>query len=106
MLCCFAFTASAGSMFCCIGGSDNTDTQQIPLNDTGKNCQTEKDKSTDDPFNVCCQDMSSCHTSLLFISFSTFDNLQKIKQSDELPQNKHFVFNSFPPPTPPPKLIN
>jgi hypothetical protein len=106
MLCCFAFTATAGNVLNCIGMSDNTDTQQTPLDKVDKNCHFEQNNTTDESSNDCCQDMTSCQTSLVMIPYSTFKNLQITRQSAQLPLNEQIVINIFAQPTPPPKLIS
>jgi len=106
MLCCFAFTASAGSILCCCDISDNTDTQQNPVDTVSKNCHTDQNNSSDESFNDYCQDMILCNGSTFFVSNSSLVTLQMIQQSVQLPANEHIVFNIATPPTPPPKLVN
>ncbi len=104
ILCSFAFTASAGSILCCLDMSDITDTQQNPENTTSKNCHSDQNPSSDETLNDCCQDMNSCSGSTLFISNASLITMQATQQAVQSPSQEQLVLNTDSPPTPPPKL--
>lgn len=106
VLCAFTFTASAGSILRCCDMPDKTDTQQSPVGTTSKNCHTDQSQSSDESFNVCCQDMNLCNGSIAFVSNSSLVTVQMILQSVQLSQSEQLVFNISAPPMRPPKLIN
>jgi hypothetical protein len=105
MLCCVAFTATAGSVICVCDMSDKTDIQQNPVDKTSDDCHTDQDTSSDEPINDCCPDMGLCNGAL-FISHSSPKTAQIIHQVVQFPQNEQIVLNTSTPPRRPPKLIN
>ena len=106
VLCCFAFTATAGSVMCVCDMSDIIDTQQSSVNKTSDNCHTDQDTSPDEPLNDCCPDMNLCNGSTLFVSNPQLMTVQIIHQVVQFPLNEQLVLNTTTPPRRPPKLIN
>jgi len=106
VLCCFAVTATAGSIMCSCDMSDKTGTQQNPVDKTSKNCHTEQNTSSNESLNDCCPDMNFCSGSTLFVSNSQLMTAQLIHQGIQLPQNEQLVLKTSAPPRRPPKLIN
>jgi len=103
VLCCFTFTATAGSSIC---SCDMDDMQQNPIDITSDDCHVDENRSSDEPANDCCPDMNLCSSSTLFVSNASLVAVQAIQQSVPFPTNGHLVHNINSPPTPPPKLIN
>jgi hypothetical protein len=100
VLCCFAFTATAGSIMC---SCDMSDIQQNPVDKTSDDCHADKDTSPDEPLNDCCPDMNLCNGSTLFISNPSLVTMQVALQAIQFPTDEHLVHNINSPPTPPPK---
>ncbi len=106
VLCSFALSTSAGSMLRCCDMSDKTNTQQSPLDTTSKNCHADQKKTSDESSKSCCQYMTLCNGSVLFVSNSPLMSSQINHQVVQFPQDESLVLNTSIPPRRPPKLIN
>lgn len=110
VLCVFTFTASAGSLLRCCNMSDKINTQQNTdkntLETANNNCHDDKNNSPDTSSNECCQNMSLCNGSVLFIADSALISVQIVHQTLTFPQNEQLAFNISIPLRRPPKLIH
>ena len=91
---------------CTCDMSDKTDTQQRPLDTTSKNCHADQKKTSDELSKSCCQDMTLCNGSVLFVSNSPLMSSQINHQVVQFLQNERLVLNISIPPRRPPKLNN
>ena len=91
---------------CTCDMSDKTDTQQTPMDTTSKNCHADQKKTSDESSKSCCQYMTLCNGSLLFVSNSPLMSSQINHQVVQFPQDERLVLNTSIPLRRPPKLIN
>lgn len=115
VLCCFAWTASAG-VFCCYKTTDstsqtnvNTSIDMIDSEGMGMNCHSkmspEQEVSTSSTIFQMddCSDMSACGSPNLATSPNILTTVAIAHQSSQHPLTDQFFSNTATPPTPPPK---
>ena len=85
--------------------SDKTD-MQISLDTEDEKCHSEGEETEQNSEQNCCQDMSLCNISILYISNSLQMTNFVNRPLVQLPSIEHILFSINFPPTPPPKLIS